>query len=296
MSDPSPSNAAAEIELLIDVIKVNRIAGYLQVSMVAFMAYDILLNLRREIEHIWLFSAGPTLFTSVINVILVLRIHALYRASVRLLVALVLLLIAELSLNLYTAVKVMRTEHLGVPPPGIPFQGCLFETAQNTLTSWIPGLIVATTMFALTIFKFFRLIHEGASISWRDIDSKGVLFLFFRDGTVYFMLIFAIVLVSMLCDIVDSLTIAASDVAPLLVVVYSHAGTRLILNLRSASQDEPLSFLTSVETISFRSACDDISDGWNTNEDVDHVQYNSQVHSRNSRHEVGGISTGSRAV
>ncbi|KAJ7489374.1 hypothetical protein FB451DRAFT_1553204, partial [Mycena latifolia] len=78
--------------------------------------------------YFWYYGfGGSVLFTSMVNVIFVLRIHALYNRGRKILVFLIFLFTCELTGELLiTTVALKRTsQHASVNPPGIPLPGCL---------------------------------------------------------------------------------------------------------------------------------------------------------------------------
>jgi len=101
---------------------------------------------------------------------------------------------------------------------------------------WIPLLIFESYLFVLTLIKFFQNIqgHRSGGISLIK-DRASIFLVFFRDGTIYFAVIF----ISLFFKVVIAnfstapVGLAVSGWTP---VIFSIAGPRLVLNLRSANK------------------------------------------------------------
>ncbi|KAF9522905.1 hypothetical protein CPB83DRAFT_899218 [Crepidotus variabilis] len=188
---------------------------------------------------------GDIFFTSIVNAIFVIRIHALYGKSQKILALFVSLCLIEFGFELGTTYIAAKTsaESATVNPLGIPWPGCIGTALplKLTLLAWIPCLTVATILFAFTIFKFKDALRKQAIISRSESQEKinnlsPMMVVFIRDGSLYFFLIFAILL---LCTvlIVPRDEDSALPLMPWIIAVYSLSGSHLILDLRKAGQN-----------------------------------------------------------
>ncbi|TDL18500.1 hypothetical protein BD410DRAFT_900816 [Rickenella mellea] len=182
----------------------------------------------------WAYFEGITgqMLVMGIELLLMLRVWALYKRDRRMLYILVALYIAEVTANTVilgmalpglTSVAPLRT----LFPPGFPLSGCLPTSVPKFFFSyWIPTLVFEGILFILMFINFVRLAREHTPMP--------LLKRFFRDGTVYYAVIFAALLVQVLLyELVNS---ALSEVAiGWQLTMFSIMGSRLVLNLRAAS-------------------------------------------------------------
>ncbi|SJL07986.1 uncharacterized protein ARMOST_11345 [Armillaria ostoyae] len=182
--------------------------------------------------------AGDIFFTTVVNIILVMRLNAMYR-SVKVLVFLILLVIGEFTSQgeLYGCIKdsIVTAKEAFLAPLGLPWPGCISHTdVKLTLTSWIPCGIVATIFFFMTVTK---VLQDGR---WKLSQLKSMkrisplLVSFVRDGAIFYFLIFVLLLSETFM-----VTLLNNGFAVFLngwlIAIYSFAASRLILNLREAA-------------------------------------------------------------
>lgn len=180
--------------------------------------------------------AGDIFFTTVVNIILVMRLNAMYR-SVKVLVFLILLVIGEFTGELYGCIKdsIVTAKEAFLAPLGLPWPGCISHTdVKLTLTSWIPCGIVATIFFFMTVTK---VLQDGR---WKLSQLKSMkrisplLVSFVRDGAIFYFLIFVLLLSETFM-----VTLLNNGFAVFLngwlIAIYSFAASRLILNLREAA-------------------------------------------------------------
>ncbi|KIJ47471.1 hypothetical protein M422DRAFT_248888 [Sphaerobolus stellatus SS14] len=153
----------------------------------------------------------------------------------------------EIYATLKTALKVTRS--VIAIPPSLPLTGCLllpdFEAYNWTLLAWIPCMIVAVTFFVLTAYKFYETAAADGQSSWKHLCQVGLhpLFVaFFRDGSIYFLVIAAsLVISSLLLLSVSSALQGIQNISLIyLLSILSFAGSHLILNLRQAAHKRQL--------------------------------------------------------
>lgn len=268
---------------LFDAMGTSRDVSYFMLAAVVIPIYDILLNLSREIQHVWhaklslvkllyfiaryyglaflIFIvtaatlrspsekfcvaatwvtslAGPAVFTTTINIILTLRLHALYEQKRSVFIGLSVLVFAEFVLEVYSCIKAgLETKSLS-PPLGLPWTGCLYippPSARETLLAWISCLTVALIFFLMMVYKFAMMVKFRGRDARAFSSSTSLLTIFVRDGTFYFFLIFVMVLLCTTFINVTSLKARYQIPFAYMIAVYSIAGSNLILNLRSAA-------------------------------------------------------------
>ncbi|KAJ6470728.1 hypothetical protein C8R47DRAFT_1222388 [Mycena vitilis] len=155
-----------------------------------------------------LVPSAPILLVTALNVLFILRIHALYNRSLKMLTCLCLLFLLELSTELVSTAKedVTVVRSAFEPPQGVHWPGCVTTASSfSELVGWLPALFVSLMFFVLTIIKFaivFRTSHSEWSLGkLRELKSYSpILAAFVRDGTVFFLLIFSTVLVNTLVN------------------------------------------------------------------------------------------------
>ncbi|KDR65769.1 hypothetical protein GALMADRAFT_284123 [Galerina marginata CBS 339.88] len=157
---------------------------------------------------------GDILFTTIVNVIFVLRIYALYGRSRKVLLVFVVLCL-----------------------------GCLTnpQPRKPTLISWVPCICVAWAFFLASLLRLRNSFRSARVLrgAMSGEQKPTLVMTLIRDGTIYFCLILSILVVC------TSLTVTNSGngqlytmASPWLIVVYSFSATQLILNLRRASAPE----------------------------------------------------------
>ncbi|KAF7374653.1 hypothetical protein MSAN_00350200 [Mycena sanguinolenta] len=181
---------------------------------------------------------GDILFTSMVNIILVLRINAMYFRNPKVFAFLIALLVVQFSLELYSSVDIaiITAKSVFLAPLGLPWPGCFsFPNVRISLFSWVPDAIIATVFFLMTVATFFR------NTSWTSSDFKSIkrmsplLVSFVKDGMIFYFFIFAILMTDMFMDLLFKNSFA-NFLGGWLIAIYSIAATRLILNLRETSQ------------------------------------------------------------
>ncbi|KAK0474453.1 hypothetical protein EDD18DRAFT_1339267 [Armillaria luteobubalina] len=207
----------------------------------------------------WLYRLGEILFATVVNVILVMRLNAMYRKNVKVLVFLVFLVVVEFVLELYCSLVSANKSYETTfsAPLGLPWPGCFAKpNVVFTLTAWIPTTLIASRPVSAcllasvpgsdaagTISIFFlmtmaKLFEDGRSkLSQIRIMSQVSprLVSFFQDGGVFFFLIFAVLVASTVMNVLAT-GILGEILGCWLIAVYSFAACRLTINLREAAE------------------------------------------------------------
>jgi hypothetical protein len=180
--------------------------------------------------------SGAVFFTTTVNLILLLRLRALYHRSPKVVIFLTALYIIEFLTEVAVTVLTLKDVHMSPKPPGLPLTGCYSSKPPRlTLISWIPCLVIACIFFAFTLYQFFRVLQDenyrvGFSVLRNSKRLGPVMSLFVRDGAVFFGLIFAVILINTVFNVVGGVLTSAGS--PWLMAAYSIAGSRLILNIR----------------------------------------------------------------
>ncbi|KAI6017009.1 hypothetical protein BKA83DRAFT_4330951 [Pisolithus microcarpus] len=111
--------------------------------------------------------AGQILYTTLVNVILVMRLNVLYQIfhgieGLQKYQFFLGTVVIELAVGISASTWIQ--ENVVEPPAGIPWPGCIMDKKPNlalTLPGWIVASLVATTLFGLTLHLLF------SSMRWR---------------------------------------------------------------------------------------------------------------------------------
>ncbi|KAF9528593.1 hypothetical protein CPB83DRAFT_853911 [Crepidotus variabilis] len=211
--------------------------------LITILAVETNTKLKPEFCRNWFYFyalGGNIFFTTIVNMVFIIRIYALYQKSRKILILFISLcsmeFVFEFAASYFSAKH--AADSLMVAPLGIPWPGCLSIPLPQTLTllAWIPALILMLIFFAFTIIKFqgaFRELAMAKSQHQRTFSPMMVVFI--RDGSLYFGLIFAILLVNTILVVHGNAGLGLSAV-PWQIAVYSLAGSHLILDLWKAGQ------------------------------------------------------------
>ncbi|EMD32751.1 hypothetical protein CERSUDRAFT_118479 [Gelatoporia subvermispora B] len=163
------------------------------------------------------------IIVTTVDVILIIRVYALYNRSHVLLACLMIACVAEIAVLCYVLAIV-------TPELGFNRECFVISSPHFFVVYWITSLIFETVLFVLTLAKFLSALHQG----W---GSGQLVQQFTRDGTWAYTVIFATMLVNaMLYDFMHSPL--AGICFTWLLTVLSCAGCRLILLPRTRSANE----------------------------------------------------------
>jgi len=184
---------------------------------------------------------GPAILSTPVNLILVLRLNALYHQNKKILMLLVFVMVGELIAALYISIEagILAVKSLYLLPFGVSFPGCLSSVPTGfTLGAWIPCLSCAAVFFLLTLIKVGQSLAEvDGKIHWKTLSLSSlspVYQAFIRGGAIYYTLVTAGLLMALVTTIL--LTGPLETVGEAwLIAVYSCAGSRLVLDLRQAT-------------------------------------------------------------
>ncbi|KAJ3486336.1 hypothetical protein NLI96_g4302 [Meripilus lineatus] len=208
-----------------DVFNIERMATRLVLTSGNFVSLSIdcflvhALNAGLEAAR-RLHGGGPNVFTTLVNLIFIMRLYALYHRNTRVLIFLLTLLFgeyassprffilvtdmtpAEFTAEMYSTIFTVLNEVPMSAPLGLPWLGCIVSLKSNTrqkgLAAWILCLIVA-----------FNPTHH-------------------RIFTTVFFALMMIIFVQ---------TPIAAIAPPWIVALYSISGSRLVLNLRISARE-----------------------------------------------------------
>jgi len=177
------------------------------------------------------------LIITVVDVILMARVYALFERNRNLLTAMVICYVSEIGYMSYV---------LSFVTPRLSFNDECFVVASPSLFTyyWVASLAFETILFLLTLWKFVAAIKKG----W---GSRPIMQQFVADGTWAYTLIFITMLInSMFYKFVHSALAGISFTW--LLSVLSFAGSRLILNPRKRYEEERSFELENLSPISPR--------------------------------------------
>ncbi|KAF8532019.1 hypothetical protein JB92DRAFT_2846293 [Gautieria morchelliformis] len=180
---------------------------------------------------------GTLVYVPFVDLLIILRIYALYYDSKKVAVFLVALWIAEVISTLtFIGLQFSPFKTIPNPLPGI-LPGCFLDSTLNMYTSKViqSGALVGAFQaiyFALTMYK---LVIRVKSLG---ISMTPLLKVFFRDGAGYCLIIFAMFLLSVLLAATAPLQLQGIGQLWIMSIVGISAG-RLVLNLRDVAADEP---------------------------------------------------------
>ncbi|TBU63405.1 hypothetical protein BD310DRAFT_916267 [Dichomitus squalens] len=152
---------------------------------------------------------------------------------------------AELASSITVGIIEARTITILPRPAGLPIPGCYTLAnvpLRNSLGAWIVNCTIATTFFALMLYKFFTGEAFKFELSeatrnplakWTEVRRfSPLLYLLLRDGTTYFAMIFLVNAVNMALSIREEGRALEGMGVAWTIAVSSVASSRLLLNLR----------------------------------------------------------------
>ncbi|KAH9914913.1 uncharacterized protein BXZ73DRAFT_106422 [Epithele typhae] len=235
----SPASIAEqlqELEAFYNAAYLARLNTYSQTAAIALLGYDVFINIGNEVNHVWAAWAwldnigNYVIFTTICNIILVLRIHAIYDQSKKVLVFMTAMMICQFILEFSTTIW-NATELKARPAPPL-YPGCLANSPLRaaTLLSWIPNIVVAGVCVGLSLYRVFT----GPDGEWRRHRTLSPLLkTFMRDGTLFFATVLDYI---RRYDYRNLNSPLAPFALPWVTVVYSIGSTRMILNLRMTAK------------------------------------------------------------
>ncbi|KAG2014027.1 hypothetical protein CC2G_010881 [Coprinopsis cinerea AmutBmut pab1-1] len=190
---------------------------------------------------------GDLFCMTIVSVISILRVYALYGNSLKVLIFTILACSCAFAMEFYAAWAATSISLPLVFVISIPqFTGCLARmpasAVKNTLFAWVPSIAIALLFFVLTLARFRQALRDHYGKAGRDhaitekVSSLSPLFLIIvRDGALFFFLI--LVTTSILTmNVFYKEGMYHRIVAPWLHVSFSCVAARLVINLHSTAR------------------------------------------------------------
>lgn len=187
----------------------------------------------------WSLIGGPSFVIIILDIILLLRVFSLYNRNRWLLTFMVLFVVGDATGALYACSRLAMDLAAGVYSVPAPWQGCTAPVPKFgfVLSAYVPNLTLALVFLGLTLWKLFQTHRSlNGSITLkklRELESVSPLLMaFVTDGSVFFALIAAALVVGMIPSFAVNGPIQSAFL-PWTMAFYSYSGAHLILNLRS---------------------------------------------------------------
>ncbi|KJA22190.1 hypothetical protein HYPSUDRAFT_41363 [Hypholoma sublateritium FD-334 SS-4] len=237
-----------------------RYCGIIHTAILLRFSTSINVPRQRCQVYYWLVALeGPVIFAMAVNVLLTMRINALYGRSSKVMTILTFLVLCQFGFSTYVHSTTTIQTVEGVPPfMNVAIPGCITVVAPEKgllLASWLVAFAVTGTFFCMTMYKLCTgmWLREAKGkgnfiiLIVRNRHYTPLLAAFFGDGVVYYFLITALLLTSTLMEQL-ALPVLGSVPIPWLVGVYSFAGANLVLGLRKAAAQNTVSGAANWET------------------------------------------------
>ncbi|KAK0201000.1 hypothetical protein DFS33DRAFT_1094532 [Desarmillaria ectypa] len=201
----------------------------------------LLLTSPKDCQAYWYWSliGGPSFVIIILDIILLLRVFSLYNRNRWLLTFMVLFVIGDATGALYACSRLAIDLAAGTYSVPAPWQGCTAPVPQFgfVLSTYVPNLTLALIFLGLTLWKLFQTHRSlNGSITLKNIRElesvSPLLMAFVTDGSIFFALIAAALVVGMIPSFAVSGPIQSAFL-PWTMAFYSYSGAHLILNLRS---------------------------------------------------------------
>ncbi|EJT99511.1 hypothetical protein DACRYDRAFT_109614 [Dacryopinax primogenitus] len=216
----------AELEVLFQTLGDLRSYHSAEMAALSWLVYDIIIMIPLEIRHIW-----PSRLTPAKILFYSCRVIGLYILLLDTIVLIPLwcLFGANTTISITLSIDVVSSTTLTSAPPFVTIDGCLSSVSRTQLMlgSYISSTLFSGTAFVLTLAKLYPY--------WRmKSGAAPVATVFVRDGTVFFVIIFVVEVVSLIWgQIITPIRPSLQDLVNVLrMAVYSISGPRLILHLR----------------------------------------------------------------
>ncbi|KAJ3551399.1 hypothetical protein NM688_g4723 [Phlebia brevispora] len=178
---------------------------------------------------------APVILPTVVNIILTLRMHALYDKNRKVLIFMCTMMFCSFGCTVSAAVWASVKAQVVSVPSFVRFPACatVLSLGNVTLIAWVSSIVVGFTCMVMTLYKY---ISATGGLSWQTRSQiSPLLRTIVRDGVLYWFLIFAADLFDamMTLDTHDPMTRVGTI---WFIVAYSIAGTRIPLNLRAEAK------------------------------------------------------------
>ncbi|KAI6043757.1 hypothetical protein EDC04DRAFT_642185 [Pisolithus marmoratus] len=153
---------------------------------------------------------------------------------------------AELVIELSTSISAATWSHNKVvePPAGVPWPGCLLSESPNNrlmLPGWIVAILVATTLFGLTLHLLFSSMRWRLK-SFRDLTISNIkeeirsiqptTQMLIRDSVLFYIPILAMLVASVVVVSTVHNSLLVNITCPIVLALYSFCSARFIIHTR----------------------------------------------------------------
>ncbi|KAK0466999.1 uncharacterized protein EV420DRAFT_658923 [Desarmillaria tabescens] len=186
---------------------------------------------RCHLYYYWLFLAGPSTYLFILDLILLLRVYALYNQNKFLFIFLSFCTVGSAAAALWAFSVVCRHIVSSAAVTAAPWRGCrsMAPNMKYSIAAYVPSFLLSVIFLALTVTKFCRTYRaiRGRTYDPRTIMTQmkhisPLLTAFVEDGCVFFALITSFFMRGPIHAIF----------LPWSIVCYYYAGSHLLLNLR----------------------------------------------------------------
>ncbi|KAI6116897.1 hypothetical protein EDD16DRAFT_1038070 [Pisolithus croceorrhizus] len=253
--------AEEELQALYDDLWQNRIVNYVTISCVAFLVYDILTNLDREVPLIWRYYNNANNDE-----------HLSWRGRARRILVQMLFVFGRYYALLYLVgwfTGITKTPSFSCVCGRLGIFGrayrCMLSADANTaltLPGWRIALLVATIFLGLTLhllYSSLRLRFERfrdftiSNIKKEIRNIQPMTLTMIRDSVLFYFPMFGVLVASVPVTALYR-TALATVTAPIILALYSFCASRLIIHTResfarppqdlSSRETEPINFVS----------------------------------------------------
>jgi len=218
---------------------INRYVTPIQFIVILLAFHDPDLMSRGCDNYAFFEGASSVTLIAVCQLVMILRVYALYGRSIPIAIFLMILWAAQITVS---AIGLHTGYRVPLPPMLV---GCILAGNSTIFPSlWVSPLITDSCIFILTLWRTRQYL--------KDSGLAPTIYIFVRDGALYFLVIFAANLMNTLIYFLAPLDLRALG-ASFSQLITSIMISRLVLNLRYAySESDPHSESGSASPINIR--------------------------------------------
>ncbi|KAJ7315426.1 hypothetical protein DFH08DRAFT_972123 [Mycena albidolilacea] len=255
-----PATVAAQFKALETALNHITISHYASLSSMCLYLYDFMLTFSSEVKYFWgarmslvkvlffctvatgsdeFWDCKAIICVAMTQVIMQMRIHALYNQNRALKIILSLLFVFEISAEFTMAIAKIATAHPTIAPiPGLqtPLSFCDEKIPKYFFAFPIPLMGFESILFALSLYKGYIHYQESPNKAWFGSRLVGIIF---RDSILFFACGFSMYLLNVLIWALgpyDLFTLSTGWE----ISVPALAATRVLINMREV-YNNPLS-------------------------------------------------------
>ncbi|KAF8138050.1 hypothetical protein K438DRAFT_1996496 [Mycena galopus ATCC 62051] len=255
----APTFNPAVVASLEAAIKANLTVKYCCFAGIAWMVYDILINLHREVKHFWFgkwffprvlyflnryFSLARVVFyvfgtASIyvqtwtgafevwfLQIILIYRVNSLYRTK-KILIAIIFLFLCSVA-----GVTTIITKSVGASQAAACMVGPHHVRLGAIWAFWVPILAFESVLFVLALFQLVRNIGMFRKNALLFQSNSHLIELILRDSIWYFLVVCLVDITSLVLWQSPHVPAGTEWTTGFTSPLFSIIGTRLLLNLR----------------------------------------------------------------